>query len=177
MKQFTDDINRPVGDCLHYNLNEKESLEYIKKKVGRKISRVTLFKAKKRVLANSDANHEELFLNQFAKVGYVRIQREAIETMQKIVQHDLELFAMERSKPKKEQLKRMPITLKLKDSIAYHLDVLTQFSQGSPITARIKALVDRGSKYGPEEDLIKRGKDHALIRHSAYGTLLFRLQE
>jgi hypothetical protein len=64
-------IDRAIEDCIHYSLSTKESLQYIKKKIGHSISERAFFKAKKRVLENPDINREELWLNQFAKVGYV----------------------------------------------------------------------------------------------------------
>ena len=67
-----------------YNLNEKESLEYIKQRLGKEISGRTYRRYKTNL--NNDETTQN-WINQYAKVGFLTTYKEIIDVIE-IIQKD-----------------------------------------------------------------------------------------
>ena len=72
-------VRQLIIDCDLYGLSEVDSLEYIKERYGKPISRSYYYKVKN--LINSDHFVDKWF-NHFCKIGYLAAHKKAIEEME-----------------------------------------------------------------------------------------------
>ena len=141
-------IHSAVQDAIFYNLSTKEGLMYVQNKLGRPISERAYFTAKKKILDNGaeDTAKEALWLDQAARVGFVRIHKRCMDHIEEMLNHDWHLFLIQKSKPLEEQEANLSNIIKLKDSIAEHLKLYSDMSHAAPIVAQIKAMISEANK-------------------------------
>jgi hypothetical protein len=77
-------INQLIVDYYIFSLNEKESLEYITKRLGKQISGRT-YRRYKKIL--NDDEMAQSWVNQHTKVGFLTIHRQIIDVID-IIQKD-----------------------------------------------------------------------------------------
>ena len=131
-------INQLIDDCNIYSLNEKESLEYIKQRLGRPISGRTYRRYKQAI------NYDEItqtWINQYAKVGFLTTYKEIFDVIEIIQKDTLRDYLTENSKPYEE--KNHSRIQMYRNSLRENSKLLTELSDASPIIAQIKARIDR----------------------------------
>jgi hypothetical protein len=70
-----------VADTVNYSLSEKKSLEYIKVRFGKAISRNAYYSRKRKVDSGSYATE---WLNFFSKIGFVVNHKRIIDTVEMV---------------------------------------------------------------------------------------------
>jgi hypothetical protein len=126
-----------VADCINYGFTEKESLTYIKSRIGREISAETYYRRKKQI---DSGNYASEWLNYFTKVGFVVKHKEIIDVIE-MVQHDtLKDYLNEQSKP--FELRNKYEVSKLRYEIRENAKLLQELSLGTPVIAQIKAKIE-----------------------------------
>jgi hypothetical protein len=130
-------LNALVSDTVNYGLNERESLAYIKARLGREISAETYYRRKKMVDSGDYASD---WLNYFTKVGFVVKHKEIIDVVE-MVQHDtLKDYLIEKSKP--FEIRNKNEISKLRYEIRDNAKLLQELSLGTPVIAQIKAKIN-----------------------------------
>jgi hypothetical protein len=130
-------LNALVSDTVNYGLNERESLAYIKARLGREISAETYYRRKKMVDSGDYASD---WLNYFTKVGFVVKHKEIIDVVE-MVQHDtLKDYLIEKSKP--FEIRNKNEISKLRYEIRENAKLLQELSLGTPVIAQIKAKIN-----------------------------------
>ena len=128
-------INELIKDCITYNLDTKESLEYIKTRF-KKISQSTYQLRKSKVMSEGSIN---MALNNYTRVGYVKDHMEALEYVRMINGDSRkQLFNEMEKKPRNEKL-----ILQIKEDIRNNIHLLSELSLGTPIIAGIKAKIQQ----------------------------------
>ena len=125
-------LNSLVQDCITYNLSEVESLEYIKTRYGKPISRTSFCRRKSHVLSDNSANR---WLSHYTRIGFVKGHIENVETIRKIRDDSMRQLQIEQDKKVRDERK----ILALKDSIMESTKLLSELNLGTPIVAGIKA--------------------------------------
>ena len=128
-------INELVKDCITFNLDSKEGLEYIKIRYGKPIS-IASYKRRK-ALFKSDLS-TNIWLNNFTRIGYVINHRQHMERINKICDDSMHQLQKEISKPNRDERK----ILALKDSIMESTKLLVELDMGTPIISAIKTKIE-----------------------------------
>lgn len=131
-------LNALVSDCINYGLSEKESLSYIKTRLGKEISSDTYYRRKKQVDSGFYAKE---WLSYFTKVGFVVNHKRIIDIVE-MVQKDtirdyLILQNSVTNNKDPEEIRR------LRYDIRENCKLLQELSLGTPIIAQIKAKIDQ----------------------------------
>jgi hypothetical protein len=130
-------ISKLVVDCNIYSLNERESLEYIKQRLGRSISGRTYRRYK------TNLNYDEMtqaWINQYTKVGFLTTYKEIFDVIDIVQKDTLRDYLAENSKPYEEKNHARIQTYR--NSLRENSKLLSELSAGSPIIAQIKARID-----------------------------------
>ena len=132
-------INSLVADCVNYGFTEKESLSYIKARLGGKeISAETYYRRKKNIDSGNYANE---WLNYFSKIGFVVKHKQIIEVVEKMQQDTLKDYFVENNKS--FEIRNKNEVSKLRYEIRENCKLMQELSLGTPIIAQIKAKIDR----------------------------------
>lgn len=142
MGQFTARENQAltqlISDCVTYGFSEKESLAYIKARLGKDISAVAYYRRKKQIDSGEYASD---FLNYFTKVGFVTKHKQILDVVEMVQQDTIRDYLIEQNKP--HGLKNKDQIQRLRYEIRENSKLLQELSLGTPIIARIKAKIDR----------------------------------
>jgi hypothetical protein len=131
-------INQLIVDCNIYSLNEKESLQYIRQRLGRSISGRT-YRRYRQALNNDEITQS--WINQYAKVGFLTTYKEIFDVIDIIQKDTLRDYLAENSKPYEEKNHARIQTYR--NSLRENSKLLSDLSAASPIIAQIKARIDR----------------------------------
>ena len=126
-------INQLIIDCSIYNLNENESLEYIRQRLGKEISGRTYRRYSKN-LDNDEMT--QTWLNQHTKVGFLTKHKQIIDVIDTIQKDTLRDYLAENSKPYEEKNHFRIQTYR--NSLRENSKILQELTLGSPIIAQIK---------------------------------------
>jgi hypothetical protein len=141
MGNFTDKENDMlialVADTINYGLSEKESLTYIKTRLGREISPNAYYIRKRKIDSGNYANE---WLNYFSRVGFVVKHKQIIEVVEKMQQDTLRDYLIEQSKP--YEIRNKNEISRLRYEIRESAKLLQELSLGIPIIAQIKAKIE-----------------------------------
>jgi len=132
-------INELVKDCITYRLTETESLEYIRRRYGKKIS-IASYKRRKATF-RSDLS-TQLWLNNFTRIGFVINHRQHMERINKICDDSMHQLEKETSKKVRDERK----ILALKESIMEATKLLVELDMGTPIISAIKTKLEENVK-------------------------------
>lgn len=130
-----------VADCINYNFNERESLTYIKSRLGREISADVYYRRKKQI---NSGDYAKEWLNYFSRVGFVVKHKQIIEVVEKIQQDSLKDYLIEQSKP--YEIRNKNEIKQLRYEIRENAKLLQELSLGTPIIAQIKAKIDQSTQ-------------------------------
>jgi len=133
-------LNSLVSDCINYGFTEKESLIYIKSRLGREISPETYYRRKKSINNGDYANE---WISYFSKIGFVVKHKQIIEVAEKMQQDTLKDYLIEQSKS--YELKNKNEISKLRYEIRESAKLLQELYLGTPIIAQIKAKIDNNN--------------------------------
>jgi hypothetical protein len=125
-----------VADCINYGFSEKESLSYIKARLGGKeISAETYYRRKKQIDSGNYANE---WLSYFSRIRFVVKHKQIIDVIEMVQKDTIRDYLIEQNKPYKnaEEIRR------LRFDIRENAKLLQELSLGTPIIAQIKARVD-----------------------------------
>jgi hypothetical protein len=129
-----------VSDTINYGLSEKESLAYIKARLGGKeISPNAYYNRKRKVDSGEYSQH---WLNFFSKTGFVIKHKQIIEVIEGLQQDSLKDYLIEKSKQPFESRNKNEIS-KLRYEIRESAKLLQELYLGTPIIAQIKARIDQ----------------------------------
>jgi hypothetical protein len=139
---FTEQENKTlmalVADTINYRLSEKESLSYIKTRLGKEISPNAYYIRKRKVDSGDYANE---WLNYFSRVGFVVKHKQIIEVVEKLQEDALRDYLIEQSKP--YEIRNKNEISRLRYEIRESVKLLQELSLGTPVIAQIKAKIDR----------------------------------
>jgi hypothetical protein len=130
-------ISKLVVDCNTYSLNERESLEYIKQRLGRPISGRTYRRYK------TNLNYDEMtqaWINQYVKVGFLTTYKEIFDIIDIIQKDTLRDYFTENSKT--YEVKNHARIQMYRNSLRENSKLLSDLGSGSPIIAQLKARID-----------------------------------
>lgn len=131
-------LNSLVLDCITFKLSIKESLEYIRVRYGKPVSKASYEKRKTNLSSDKST---ETWLHNFTRIGYVKNHQQDIETIRKIRDDSLRQFFIETLKPNKDRDEYK--ILKLKDNIIETTKLLSELNLGTPIISAIKAKLEQ----------------------------------
>ncbi len=129
-------LNPLVSDCINYGLSEKESLSYIKARLGKEISADAYYRRKKQV---DSGKYAKEWLSYFSKVGFVVKHKQiidVIEMVQKDTIRDYLILQNSTNNKDPEEIRR------LRYEIRENAKLLQELSLGTPIIAQIKAKIE-----------------------------------
>ena len=134
-------LEQLVQDCETYRLSEKEALEYIKKRFGRKISARQYYRIKKKITSEE---YLQDWFNEHARIGFVIEHKKRIDEMQAIHETLIGLLKKEMFKDETEQnrkgiLQLFEILLKINHR-------LSELSLGNPVIHKIKNRIDESDR-------------------------------
>lgn len=130
-----------VADCINYNFNERESLTYIKSRLGRDISADAYYRRKKQI---NSGDYAKEWLNYFSRVSFVVKHKQIIEVVEKIQQDSLKDYLIEQSKH--YEIRNKNEIKQLRYEIRENAKILQELSLGTPIIAQIKAKIDQSTQ-------------------------------
>jgi hypothetical protein len=137
-------LEQLVTDCITYDLNEREALEYIKLKY-KQINPRYYYVVKERV---SNDSSMQIWLYNFSKIGFVAHHRKLLDDMLKVQKDSMNrLFRYMHSNPRNE--KRI---LELKHDIRENTKLLSELGLGTPIIAAVKAKIQELANNMQEKD-------------------------
>lgn len=125
-------LNSLVQDCITHGLSEAESLEYVKVRYGKPISRASFIRRKSYITSDRST---DIWLNHFTRIGYVKNHQQDIETIRKLRDDSMRQLEREFGKPKRDEYK----ILKLKDNVIETTKLLSELNLGTPIISSIRA--------------------------------------
>jgi hypothetical protein len=133
-------LNELVKDCITFRLSTDESLEYIERRF-KKISASTYKLRKANILSDES---DQLWLDYYTRVGFVRHHKEQIESIQVIQNFSLRQFYVE---TQKEDSERDETKIRdLMNDIRENVKLLSQPGIETPFASSIKSKVDRANK-------------------------------
>ena len=130
-------LNALVSDCINYGFSEKESLAYIKSRLGREISAETYYRRKKSISSGEYANE---WINYFSKIGFVVKHKQIIEVIEGLQQDTLKEYFIEKSKS--YEVRNKNELSKLRYEIRESAKLLQELYLGTPIIAQLKAKIE-----------------------------------
>jgi len=137
LKRRERDMVRQLAlDCESYGLSELDSLEYIKERYGKPISRSYYYKVKK--LITSDLFVDKWF-NHFCKIGYVAAHKKAIEEMELLQSKAKELLYKELAK----DLKNIDQIMKISERIESQNRRLEELYTAGPILSKVRSIIQQ----------------------------------
>jgi hypothetical protein len=134
-----DFLNSLVQDCITFNLDTKESLQYIKARYGKPISRASFNRGKASILSDHST---DIWLHNFTRIGYVKNHQQDIEVIRKLRDDSMRQLQTEIDKQNRDEDK----ILKLKDNIIETTKLLSELNLGTPIISAIKAKVEGNNR-------------------------------
>jgi len=127
-----------VSDCINYGFTEKESLTYIKDRLGKEISKDAYYRRKKIV---DSGRYAKEYLSYFTRSGFVVKHMQIIEIVEMIQKDTIRDYLVEKDKP--EEIRNKNEIRQLRYEIRENCKLLQELSLGTPIIAQIKAKIDR----------------------------------
>lgn len=128
-------LNSLVQDSIIYNLSIAEALEYIRTRF-KKISEASYKHRKARVLNDQSTN---VWLNHFARIGFVQHHKEQIEYIERLQNDSMRQFFAESIRQPRNEDK----ILKLKQDIRDNIKLLSELGLGTPIISAIKSKLQQ----------------------------------
>ena len=130
-------LNELVKDCITYNLDTNEAVQYITARYGKPVAASSYKARKARVLSDESTN---IWLNNFTRIGYVKNHQQDIETISKIRDDSMHQLQIEIDRqPNRDEYK----ILKLKQDIRDNTQLLSELNLGTPIISAIKAKLEQ----------------------------------
>jgi hypothetical protein len=126
-----------VSDCINYGLSEKESLSYIKARLGREISTFAYYTRKRKI---DSGEYAQTWINYFSRIGFVVKHKQIIEVIEQMQQDTLKDYLIENSKP--FEIRNKNEISKLRYEIRESAKLLQELYLGTPIIAQLKAKLD-----------------------------------
>jgi len=140
-KRDRESLSQLVLDCSMYNFNEKEALNYIKGRLGKEISDRT-YRRYKGNLENGNISEE--WLNYFTRTGIVVTYQQVIEGAKHLLESSMHRLYEEENSRNKDEI----LIIKLKQEIREELGLVSEFSLGMPVLAKLKSRIDNAlNKY------------------------------
>lgn len=130
-------LTQLIIDCESYNLREKESLEYIEKRFGKRISRRTCYYYKNNV-KNQENLRIQTWIDNHTRVGYFLYHKKIIESLEKSF-NDTSIQLLIEIQKRNEERDENKI-LKLKAEQRESAEILTEFTLATPIILKIKEI-------------------------------------
>jgi len=134
-------LEQLVQDCEAFRLNEKEAMEYIKKRFGKEVSIRHYYRIKKKI---SSEEYVQFWLNEQGRIGFAIEFKKRIDEMQ--VVHKTLLDILKKEMPKVETEQKQKGILKLFDMLLKTNERLLELSKGTPIIQSIKNRLDLSEK-------------------------------
>jgi hypothetical protein len=131
-------LNSLVSDCINYGFSEKESLTYIKSRLGREVSPETYYRRKKSISSGEYANE---WINYFSRIGFVVKHKQIIEVVEMMQQDTLKDYLIEKNKP--YEIRNKNEISKLRYEIRESAKLLQELYLGTPIIAQIKKKLEQ----------------------------------
>ena len=126
-------LNQLVADCALFNLNEKEALEYIEKRFGKRISARTYYSRKKSVDILDNANQ---WIDNFTKTGQVLVLHQIMDSAQKqFSDTNYQLYLEQQKESRNENL-----ILKLKADLREQGLHIMKLGDTTPIILKVKQI-------------------------------------
>lgn len=127
-------IKNLVLDCDLYGLSELDSLEYIRQRYGKAISRSYYYKVKNSI--NSDPFVDRWF-NHFCKIGYLAAHKKAIEEMELFHNKTKELLFKEFQNERRQ----IDNIVKLLERVELQSKRLEELYTAGPVLSNVRKIV------------------------------------
>jgi len=144
-KRDKEALDQLVLDCSIYNFHEKDALEYIKKRFGRQISGRTYRRYRQNL---ENGNRAEEWMNYFARIGFLVIHQQICEGAKHLLESSMRRLLKEENKETQDDY----FVLKLKEEIRKDLELISEFSLGTPVLTTIKEDMQKLEKRLKEKD-------------------------
>src|ERR687888_2393819 len=144
-----------VRDCVTYSLTEREALAYIKNRTGgEELSTRHYYRIKNFVQSEPST---QLWLSQFTKLGFVTEHRKHIDEVNKARSDMWHMILEEQVKPAEQQDKLL--IAKLYSQIQENIKLASALNLGTPVVAKIKAMVDNKANNNESNSLYYNRQD------------------
>ena len=127
-------LKQLISDCDLYGLSEADSLEYVKVRYGRPISRSYYYKVKN--LLNSDTFVDKWF-NHFCKIGYLAAHKKAIEEMELLQSKTKEILFKVMSKDQSN----IDHIIKISERIESQNRRLEELYTAGPVLSNVRKII------------------------------------
>lgn len=142
-----------IHDCVLYNLNENESLEYIRKRaVGIPISRSNFYSIKKRISGNESASVNER-LTEHTRVGFVLEHFKHIKSIENVQKILFQTLINEHSRPSEN--KNLFAIAKIATCMFQNTNLLRLMNADTPFIRDMKNALDKSREYRYEAQTIR----------------------
>ncbi len=136
-----------VQDTVVYRLTERESLDYIKSRLGKQIGPVYYYRLKKRL--ESDSNAQD-WINRFARTGFISEHMRRYHEMNLLQDVAFHMLIEEQAKP--DGIRDPDLILAIMDQITKNGKTLTSLQNGTPVLAQVKTLLE-GKQQQPQLEI------------------------
>jgi len=136
-KSEREHLEQLVLDCCTYNLSEKESLEYVKIRLGKSISCRHYYRIKRKV---SSEPFTQSWLDYHTRIGFAIEHRKRIWEIELLQRTCIQLFKNEVEKSESEQ--NLDSILAISNIILKNNAKLSELSLDTPIIAQIKRRLE-----------------------------------
>jgi hypothetical protein len=141
-------IAQLVLDCDIYNFREKDALEYIKTRLGRKISDRTYRRYKARML---DGNLTRDWMNYFTRTGFLVQHHQLFSCARHLLESSMNrLF--------EEENKEMPddnLMLHLRQDVRDNMKVVSELSAGPAIISQLDSRIQELQEKVAQKELMQ----------------------
>jgi len=148
-------LDQLVLDCSIFNFHENEAREYIEKRFGKEISGRTYRRYKKNL---ENGNMAQEWMNYFSRIGFVVIHQQVCEGAKYLLESSMRRLLKEENKEKQDDY----FILKLKEEIRKDLEVVSEFSLGTPVLTTIKERMQKLEKRVRDKDEMLRETEEKL---------------
>lgn len=127
-------LNQLIVDCILYNLNEKEALDYIESRFGKALSPRAYYLRKKMIDIHDES---QKWIENFTKVGLLVTIHQLIDSAQKQYSDIMHQLYIEKNKEKHDDYKMMKLRHDLREQGLY----IMKLSDTVPVMLQVRKLL------------------------------------
>lgn len=158
-----------ITDCITYRLSEKESLAYIRSRLGGGIGigASHYYRLKKQIESDSEVQN---WLSHFSRVGFVLAHKQRMDEMLLLQKTAFQMLAQEQAKPDDQRDQKLILSIMAEASKLN--ERLVSLASGSPILAQLSAMLQGGKQ--PRQPQIEQEEQErlALLSPRIHGQIL-----
>ena len=149
-------IEQLVLDCDIYNLREKNALEYIKTRLGRKISDRTYRRYKARMI---EGNLTRDWMNYFTRTGFVVQHHQLFSCARHLLESSMKRLMEEENK----EIPDDNLMLHLRQDVRDNMKVVGELSAGPAIISQLDSKIQELQEKVAQKDLVESWKGYTKL--------------